>query len=84
MLEPIQSDKDTVAADPSQSSVLHGTGPEETGQFRQFCPDVAHIHRVHAKWHWWVAHTRMGGQAWRMCSGLEEGVVPFLCPPSFY
>lgn len=59
MLEPIQSDKDTVAADPSQSSVLHGTGPEGTGQSRPFCPDVAHIYGVHAKWHWWVAQTRM-------------------------
>lgn len=52
MLEPIQSDKDTVAADPSQSSVLHGTGPEGTGQSHPFCPDVAHIYGVHAKWHW--------------------------------
>lgn len=59
MLEPIQSDKDTVAADPSQSSVLHGTGPEGTGQSRPFCPDVAHICGVHAKWHRWVAQTRM-------------------------
>lgn len=81
MLATIQGDNDTAAADPSHSPVLHGAGAEGTRQSCPLCPDVAHICGVHATWHRWVAQTRMGGQAWRMCSDLEGGGVPYLCPP---
>lgn len=73
MLATIQGDQDTAAADPSQSSVLHGAGTEGTGQSCSFCPDVAHIREVHTTRHWWVAQTQMGGQTRRTYSDWGEG-----------
>jgi hypothetical protein len=82
MLAAIQGDQDTVAADPSQSPVLHGAGTEGTGQSRSFCPDAAHIREVHTTRHRWVTQTRMGGQTRGMCSDWGMGEVPYFCPPS--
>lgn len=73
MLATIQGDQDTAAADPSQSSLLHGAGTEGTGRSHSFCPDVAHIREVHTTRHWWVAQTRVGDQTQRMCSDWGKG-----------
>lgn len=63
MSTAIQGDGDTAPADPSQPPVLYGARTGGAGQPCLFCPDAAHIRGVYPTWHWWVAYTKIGGQA---------------------
>lgn len=68
----VHGDRGAAAADPNQPPGLHGAGAEGASRPCPCCPDAAHICGVYPTRHWWVAQTKMCGQACREGSDLGE------------